>query len=104
MLFPLCLMALLASSIPLSTAAARAADLAPADADGLLARIVAPHSVAEFMDKHYEERVFRVDRGGDAAHFADLRAASYDELNTVVRAFQADGSLGNGIKVSAAVP
>lgn len=98
MLF-LFLMAFLAASVPLNTAS-RAADLTPADADGLLAHIVAPHSVTEFMDKYYEERVLRVDRGGDATHFADLRAGSYDELDAVVRAFKEDGSLSNGIKVS----
>ena len=76
----------------------RAADFVPLDEDGLLTKIVSPHSVEEFMDKYYEHAPLRVARN-DPDHFAWLRAGSFDRLNDVVDAFQRDGSLKKGIKV-----
>jgi hypothetical protein len=77
----------------------RAADFVPLDEDGLLAKIVSPHSVEEFMNKYYEHATLRIARD-DPDHFAWLRAGSFDRLNDVVDAFQRDGSLASGIKVS----
>ena len=78
--------------------AARAADFLPADSEGLLAKLVAPHSVEEFMKNYYEHATLRVARD-DPDHFAWLRAGSFDRLDEVVDAFQRDQSLSSGIKV-----
>lgn len=75
-----------------------AADFAPLDKDGLLAKIISPHTVKDFMEKYYERATLRIARG-DSDHFAWLRAGSFDRLNNVVDAFQRDGSLASGIKV-----
>lgn len=82
----------------LALAVPRAADFLPTDDDGLLTKLIAPHSVEEFMSEFYEKATFRAARN-DAEYFAWLRAETLDKLDEVVDIFKRDNSLSKGIQV-----